>query len=104
LTNPELVTVANKGLEDIHGLIIAGEGEPISKELDPTQSALTPETAELALTVIVAVIIHPLMFVYVIVDVPGEIAVMSPEVETDKIVGALDIQGEIFDAVPLPIS
>ena len=42
ITNPELVTVATIGEDDIHGLETAGVPEPVNCVVNPTQTFVVP--------------------------------------------------------------
>ena len=63
VTTPALLTVATPVLEDVHGLTAAGVPEPVNVVVDPAQTFNIPVIAGCALTVIVAVLLHPLLLV-----------------------------------------
>ena len=63
VTSPVFETVATKPLDDVHGLDVAGVAEPVNCEVPFTQAANVPVMVGNALTVNVAVIIQPLLFV-----------------------------------------
>ncbi len=82
VTSPVFETVATVVFEETHGFVVAGDAEPVNCTVPFTQADNVPEMVGKALTVNVAVIIHPLLFVYVIVVVPAVNAVTSPVFET----------------------
>ena len=43
VTNPELFIVANNGLDEAHGLVVAGVALPVNCVVNPTQTAVGPE-------------------------------------------------------------
>ncbi len=63
VTTPVLLTVATPVLEDVHGFAAAGVPDPVNVVVDPTQTVSVPVTVGCALTVIVTVLLHPLLFV-----------------------------------------
>lgn len=63
VTTPALLTVATAGLAEIHGLTAAGVPEPVNVVVAPTQTVNVPVMVGAALTVTVAVWLHPLLFV-----------------------------------------
>ncbi len=63
VTTPVLLTVATPVLEDVHGFAAAGVPDPVNEVVDPTQTVNVPVIVGCALTVIVTVLEHPLLFV-----------------------------------------
>jgi len=63
VTTPALFTVATPVLEDVHGLTAAGVPDPVNVVVDPTQTFNVPVIVGCALTVTVAVLLHPLLLV-----------------------------------------
>jgi len=63
VTTPALSTVATAGLADTHGLTAAGIPEPLKGVVLPTHTVNVPVIIGSALTVTVAVMTQPLLFV-----------------------------------------
>jgi hypothetical protein len=63
VTTPVLVTVATPVLDDVHGFTAAAVPDPVSVVVEPTQTFNVPVIVGCALTVIVTVLEHPLLFV-----------------------------------------
>ncbi len=63
VTTPVLLTVATPVLEDVHGFAAAGVPDPVKVVVAPTQTVSVPVMVGCALTVIVTVLLHPLLFV-----------------------------------------
>ncbi len=63
VTSPPLLTVATPVLEDVHGFAAAGVPDPVNVVVEPTQTVNVPVIVGCALTVIVIVLLHPLLFV-----------------------------------------
>ena len=63
VTTPALVTVATPVLDDVQGLAAAAVPDPFNVVVDPTQTVNVPVIVGCALTVIVTVLEHPLLFV-----------------------------------------
>ena len=63
LTFPVLLTVATAVFDELHALVTAGVGEPVSWVEDPSQSVLFPVIEGRALTVIVEVTEQLLLFI-----------------------------------------
>ena len=78
VTTPVLVIVATPVLDEVHGLTGAGDPDPVNVIVDPSQTATGPVIVGCALTVIVTVLEHPLLFMNVITVVPGLIPVTTP--------------------------
>jgi hypothetical protein len=49
--------------DDVHGFTAAGVPDPVNVVVDPTQTFNVPDIVGCALTVIVTVLEHPLLFV-----------------------------------------
>ena len=62
VTKPVLLTVATPSVAETHGLTAAAVAEPVREVVDPTQTLSVPVMVGRALTVTVAVIVHPLLF------------------------------------------
>jgi hypothetical protein len=93
--------------------LIAGDQVPVIPLFDvvgrvnvpPLQIAATCVNVGVTdvFTVKTIVALHPLLFVYVIVALPRPTPVTRP-LETFAILGALDCQGFVAAAVPLPVN
>jgi hypothetical protein len=55
--------VATAVFDDVHGLTAAGVPDPVNVIVDPSQTAVGPVMVGCALTVVVTVLEHPLLFV-----------------------------------------
>jgi hypothetical protein len=99
-----LLTVATAVLDDTHGLVTAGVPDPVSCVVELTHTVKVPVIDGNAYTVTVALLLHPLLFVYVITLVPADMPVTNPELLTVATPGVPDTHG--FDAagVPDPVS
>ena len=62
VTRPVLLTVATPGVAETHGLTAAAVAEPVRVVVDPRQTLSVPVMVGRALTVTVAVMVHPLLF------------------------------------------
>ena len=82
----------------------AGVPEPVNVVIDPKHTDNVPEIVGKALTVTVAVILQPLLFVYVITLVPEETPVTTPALFTVATEGEADIHGSTAAGVPDPVS
>ena len=76
--SPELLTEATDELTDVQGFVVAAVGEPNKLEVPPTHKLTFPEIVGFSLTVNNADVLHPLILVNVIVDVPLATAVTRP--------------------------
>ncbi len=63
VTTPALFTVATPVFDEVQGLAAAGVPDPVNVIVDPSQTAVGPVIVGCALTVIVTVLLHPLLFV-----------------------------------------
>ncbi len=63
MTTPALFTVATPVFDEVQGLAAAGVPDPVNVIVDPSQTAVGPVIVGCALTVIVTVLLHPLLFV-----------------------------------------
>jgi hypothetical protein len=63
VTTPALFTVATPVFEDVHGLTAAGVPDPVNVAVAPIHTVNVPVIVGCALTVIVTVLEHPLLFV-----------------------------------------
>ena len=82
VTRPLPLTVATAGVADTHAFEVAAVAEPVSWVVNPLQTESVPVIVGKAFTVMVAVVIQPLLFVYVITLVPAETPVTMPVLET----------------------
>jgi hypothetical protein len=104
VTTPALLTVATPVLEDVHGFTAAGVPDPVSVVVDPTQTFNVPVIAGCALTVTVAVLLHPLLLVYVMIAVPAATPVTTPALLTVATPVLDDVHGLTAAGVPDPVS
>src|SRR5215831_9087748 len=93
VTSPVLLTVATAGVADTHGLTAAGVPDPVSCVVDPTHTFSVPVIVGLGFTVTVAVMLQPLLFVYVITLVPPDTPVTSPVLLTVATASVAETQG-----------
>ena len=63
VTTPALVIVATPVLDDVHGFAAAGVPDPVNVIVEPSHTAVGPVMVGNALTVMVAVLVHPLLLV-----------------------------------------
>jgi hypothetical protein len=63
VTRPVLFTVATPVVAEPQGLVTAGVPEPVNCVVDPAQTLSVPVMVGDALTVTVAVVLHPVLFV-----------------------------------------
>jgi hypothetical protein len=96
--------VATPVLEDVHGLTAAGVPEPVNVVVDPAQTFNTPVIAGCALTVTVAVLLHPLLLVYVMIVVPAATPVTTPALVTVATPVLEDVHGLTAAGVPDPVN
>ncbi len=103
VTNPVDETVATDVFDETHGLVVAGDADPVNCDVPFTQADNVPVIVGNAFTVNVVVTIHPLLFVYVIVVVPAVNAVTSPVFETVATVVFEETHGFVVagDAEPI---
>jgi hypothetical protein len=104
VTSPVFETVATVGVADNHGVAPDGVPDPVSCVVDPAQTVSVPVIVGSAYTVTVAVILQPLLLVYVITLVPFDTPVTSPVLVTVATVGVADNHGVAPDGVPDPVS
>jgi hypothetical protein len=57
-----LLTVAIAVFEELHGVVASGVPEPVNVVVNPAHTDSVPEIVGKALTVTVAVMVHPLLF------------------------------------------
>jgi hypothetical protein len=98
-----LLTVATPGVADTQGLVAAAVPEPVNVVVDPIHVVKFPVMVGAAVTVTVAVILHPLLFVYVITLVPAPTPVTTPVLLTVATPGVPETQGFVAAAVPDPV-
>ena len=101
---PVLLTVATPGFADTHGVDAAGVPDPVSCVFDPAHTVSVPVMVGNELTVIVAVLMHPLSIVYVITLVPAVTPVTRPELSMVATPGDAEIQGLVGAGVPEPVN
>jgi hypothetical protein len=104
VTTPVLLTVATAGVAEIHGFTTAAVPEPVNVVVDPSQTVNVPEILGKAFTVTVTVLLHPLLFVYVIIAVPALFPVTTPVLLTEAMPGAEDVHGLTAAGVPEPVN
>lgn len=104
VTTPVLLTVAMLVLEDIQGLEAAGVPEPVNVIVPSSQTVVGPVMVGCAVTVIVIVLAHPLLFVKVITVVPGFTPVTTPVFDTVATPVLEEVQGLVAAGVPEPVS
>jgi hypothetical protein len=103
VTTPELFTVATLGVADTQGLVTFGVAEPVNVLEKPTQTFGVPVIVGKGFTVIVRVTVQPLLLVYVIILVPAETPVTTPELLTVATLGVADTQGFVAFGVAEPV-
>ena len=104
VTKPVLLTVATAGFEDTHGLIVAAVAEPVNCVVPFTHAVNVPLIVGKPLMVTTCVVWHPLLFVYVIVEVPADTPVTKPVLLTVATAGFEDNHGLTVAAVPDPVN
>ena len=104
VTTPALFTVATAGVAEVHGFTAAGVPDPVNVVVDPSQTVSVPVIDGCALTVAVAVLLHPLLLVYVIVVVPAATPVTTPVLLTVATPVLDEIHGLIAAGVPEPVN
>jgi hypothetical protein len=62
VTTPELDIVATAVVPETQGVVMSAIPEPVNTVVEPTQTFKVPEIVGKALTVTVAVVIQPLLF------------------------------------------
>ena len=103
VTNPELLILATKGLDEVQGFVEEGLPLPLSCVVETIQANNVPEIVGNGFTVMVLVFWHPLVLVYVITVEPALIPVTSPELLTVATPGLEELQGVVV-AVALPVN
>ena len=79
VTMPEAASiVATDKSDDVHAVGDAAVVVAESVEVEPTQADKVPEMVGAAYTLNVAVVVHPLVFMYVIVVAPAATEVTTP--------------------------
>src|SRR6185436_9993955 len=104
VTTPPFVMVATPVLDDVHGLTAAGVPDPVNVVVNPTHTLSVPVIAGAGFTVTVAVILHPLLSVYVIVDVPADTPVTTPPFVMVATPVLDDVHGLTAAGVPDPVN
>src|SRR5664280_296197 len=104
VTRPVLLIVAILIVADIHGFDAAGVPEPVSCVVEPIHTFSVPVIVGSALTVTMAVLLQPLISVYVITLVPPDTPVTSPVLLTMATLVVADIQGLDAAGMPEPVS
>ena len=99
-----MLTVATAVLADTHGFEAAGVPVPVNCVVELSHTVKVPVITGNAYTVTVALLLHPLLLVYVITLEPAERPVTRPVPLTVATPGVPDTHG--FDAagVPDPVS
>jgi hypothetical protein len=90
-------------IDEVQGLVIAADPEPVRVVVAPTQAESVPDIVGAAIMVIVAVAVQLLVVLYVIVVVPTATGVTRPTFETVATVGADDTHGFVAFGVPEPV-
>jgi hypothetical protein len=104
VTNPVVeFTVATAGVADVQATA-AGVPDPLSKVVEPTQTDNVPVMVGSILTVTVAVLMQPKLFVYVIVLEPEARPETSPVELIVATVVFEDTHGSIAAAAPDPVN
>jgi len=103
VTTPALLTVATAVVADIHGFTAAGTPEPVRFVVLPTHAFNVPVIVGNAFIVTVAVMLQPLLFVYVITLVPVETPVTTPALVTVATPGVADTHGFTAAGTPDPV-
>jgi hypothetical protein len=104
VTNPVAFTVATAGFEDVHGVTAAGVPDPLNCVVDAIHPDNVPDIVGKALKVTTVVAEHPLLIVYVIVVVPGEIPVTKPVALTVATAVFEETHGFVVAGVPVPVN
>ncbi len=104
VTTPPFVIVATPVLEDVQGFTAAGVPDPVNVVVNPTHTVSVPVIVGAGLTVTVAVMLQPLLSVYVITDVPADTPVTRPVLLTVATPGDADTHGFTAAGVPDPVS
>ena len=104
VTSPVLVTVATVVVVEVHGLVVAAVPEPASWVVDTAHTVSVPLIVGTALTVTVAVDLHPLLLVNVITLVPAFTPVTKPMLLTVATVVVEEVHGLVVAVVPDPVS
>jgi hypothetical protein len=100
VTTPVLLTVATVVVADTHGVEAAGVPDPVNVVVEFLHTLNVPVIVGCASTVTVAVLLHPLLLVYVITLVPGFTPVTTPALFTVATAGVAEVHG--FDAAGVP--
>lgn len=103
VTTPVFETVAIAVFEDVQGVVACAVAEPVRVDVLPTQATNVPVIVGKGLTVNVAEVSQPFVFLYVIIVVPTLKAETTPVVETVAIVVFDDAQGVVGCAVAVPV-
>jgi hypothetical protein len=104
VTTPELFTVATPVEADIQGVVASAVAEPVNVVVVSTQTFKPPVIVGKSFTVTIAVVVQPLLFLYVIKLVPAETPVTTPELFTVATPVEADIQGVVASAVAEPLN
>jgi hypothetical protein len=103
VTNPVEETVAILVAEEVHGPVVAAVPLPVNCDVAPTHAESVPVMVGPAITVNVAVVVHPALFLYVMIDVPGATPRTVPDAETVAMFVAEEVQAFV-PGVPLPVN
>ena len=104
VTKPVLSTIATAGFEDTHGLTVAAVPDPVNCVVVPIHAVKVPVITGSELTVMVDVTVQPLLFVYVIVEVPTVTPVTKPVLLTVATARFEDNHGLTVAAVAEPVN
>ena len=104
VTNPVLLTVATPGADETHAFDTAEVPDPVSWVVDPEHTISVPLIVGNEFTVTVAVLLQPLLFVYVITLVPVLTPVTNPVLLTVATPGVAETHAFEAAAVPDPVN
>ena len=104
VTTPVFDTIATAGVPDTHGVVVAAVAEPVNAVVEPTQTEFDPVIVGNAFTVTVTVVVQPLLFVYVITDVPADTPVTNPVFDTVATDGVPDTHAFVVAGVAEPVN
>lgn len=102
-TDPVLLTVAIEVLDDVHGVLLAAVPLPVRDSVPNLHTEVLPEMVGKLLTTAFAVIVQPLLLVYVMVAVPAAAPVNTPDEVMLAATVLLLTQGLVVAGVPDPV-
>jgi hypothetical protein len=104
VTKPLFDTVATAVFDDTHGVLAAAVPEPVNCVVLPIHTLSVPVIDGSALTVTVAVLVHPLASLYVIIELPATTPLTKPVDDTVATEVFEDVHGVVASAVPDPLN